>query len=286
MTCKYDPELGGRVLDDGEPCPEAHCRVCRRVHADQTCPECVGITRRDLHEIARMCDSLSEEVESRGIDGEAMVLLGPAADPEARGHLEASVLAGRVPADYVDVADGEQHPLFVLGTWDMLWRDALGHDEPSERLTVGTATDYLDRQLTYMAGYEHVPFEDFARDLRRCRAHLESVLHDGEQRDTGAPCLDCRIPLVREWGTLVAADGWRCPKCREWRSDQDYRLNVAELHRETAEWLTDRDMELRTGVKAGTVRKWAERGDVGRRRDSGRTVYRVADVLGRVGLAS
>lgn len=248
------------------------------VHADGTCAECVAATRETLRDIARMCDALPDEVEHRGIDGEAMMLLGPAADPEARGHLEASVLAGRVPADYLEAANDERHPLAVTGFWDMLVRDALDHDEPAERLTIATAVDYLDRQLTYLGGFEHLSFEDLARDLRQCRTHMESVLHDGEQRDTGAPCMDCNIPLRREWGLLAAADGWRCPRCNEWRSDQDYRLNVADLHRKEAKHLTDRDMEIRTGVKAGTVRSWARHDMVGRVVDSGRTLYSVADV--------
>ena len=58
-------------------------------------------TREALHDIARMCDALPAEVEHRGVEGEAMFLLGPAADPEARGHLEASVAAGRVSPDYL-----------------------------------------------------------------------------------------------------------------------------------------------------------------------------------------
>jgi len=284
------------------PCTEPHCRICGREHAEGTCAECLALTREALHDIAGMCAALPEEVEHRGIDGEAMVLLGPATDPERWGHTAASYRAGRLPEGWIEAAHGkdcpllaheactgcaggELHPLTVLGTWEMLWRDALEHDDAGV-VTIAGATSYLDMQMTYMAGQFEPPFEDFARDLRACRAHMESVLHDGIQRDTGAPCMDCRVPLVREWGLMETADGWRCPRCRSFRSDDEYRLNVAELHIGQAEWLTDREMEMRTGVKAGTVRKWAERGDVARRRDSGRTVYRVADVTERVGLAS
>lgn len=280
MNCRYDREAGQYMRADGEGCGHDHCRVCNRRHVEgfAACAECLATTRSALRGIGIMCGALPEEVEHRGIEGEAMMLLGPAADPEARGHLEASVAAGRVPTDYLEAADNELHPLFVLGSWDMVVRDALEHDEPTDRLTVESAIGYLDRQLTYLAGFEHLPFEDMSREIRACELHLESVLHDGEQRETGAPCMECRVPLVREWGHLAAADGWRCPRCREWRSDQDYRLNVAELHRGSAEWLTDRDMEIRTGVKAGTVRVWANRDLVQRKRDSGRTLYAVADV--------
>jgi hypothetical protein len=164
----------------------------------------------------------------------------------------------------------------------MAWRSELEHDD-GEKVTLVEATRYLDEHMSQMGAWPWIPFEDFARDLRRCRTHLEAVLHDGEQRDTGAPCMTCNTPLVREWGKLAAADGWRCPKCKEWRSDEDYRRNVAQLHRTEAQFLTDREMEIRTGVKAGTVRSWSrDKGDglepIGKRTDSGRVVYSVADV--------
>lgn len=248
-------------------------------HAVGTCAECLAETRETLHEIARMCGALPDEVEARGIEGEAMFLLGPVADPEARGHLEASVAAGRVPIDYLADAIGETHPVWVLGTWDMLWRDALDHDTV-ELVTIPDAVDYLDRTMTYMAGYEHVPFEDFARDLRHCRVHLEAVLHDGEQHDRGAPCMNCGALLERAWDfSGTGKDGWQCPRCKRSSTEDQYRFAVAHLHREEATELTDRDMEIRTGVRAGTVRVWANRELVRKRRDSGRTLYVVADVM-------
>jgi len=303
MDCKFAGNDRPRVLVerhdvgcDAEscggclPCSSGHCRVCAFTHVDGTCAECLAETRGALRDIARMCDALPAEVAHRGIEGEAMMLLGPAADPEARGHLEASILAGRVPEDYLDAADGEMHPLFVTGTWDAVWRDALEHDEPTERLTVASAVDYLDRQMSYMAGFEHVPFEDFSRELRACRTHLERVLHDGEQVDTGAPCLTCGVRQVREWGKLAAADGWRCPKCRTFSTEDQYRLAVANQHLAAAEWLTaidcaawlasdDEAVMDAVVVTAGTIRSWATKGRIKKRRDSGRTVYLRADVL-------
>jgi hypothetical protein len=43
-------------------------------------------------------------------------------------------------------------------------------------------------------------------------------------------------------------------------------------------------MEIRTGVKAGTIRVWSTRGDVGKRLDTGRVVFCVKDVLRRADL--
>lgn len=289
---RHDNNCPGDWCEGCQPCTEPHCRVCYRTHADGTCAECIAESREDLSTIALMCGALPTEVVHRGIDSEAMTLLGPAADPEAWGHLTASVRVGRLPADYIASGNGELHPATVLGTWDMCWRAELEHDDPAGRFDLATAVDYLDRQMTYMAGYADAPFEDFARDLRRCRAHLESVLHDGEQRETGAPCMECDVPLRRCWAgrdlpwstserpAHAASDGWACPRCRRWHTEDQYRFAVAHLHREEAEWLTDRDIELRLGVKAGTVRSWARDGGEGvhKRRDAQRTVYAVADV--------
>lgn len=300
MSCKWNGSgnprtIVGRHDDDCsrdecagcQPCIEPHCRICGIAHSEGACAECLAEARGNLHEIARMCDSLPDEVEHRGTDGEAMMLLGPVADPEARGHLEASIAAGRVPADYLEAADSDQHPLFVLGSWDSVWRDALEHDE-AETLTLVGAVDYLDRTMTYMGGYEHVPFEDFARDLRRCVAHLEAVLHDGEQLDRGAPCMKCGRPLTRTWGAEEKADGWECRRCREQSTAAQYQLAVKADYIRQAEWLTDADCVTRIQnertepgdpFSTATIRSWATKGKVEKRRHSERTEYRVSDVL-------
>lgn len=300
--------LGNRHAEDcrgGEcpgclPCTEPHCRVCGFTHHEGACAECMADTRTNLREIARMCGALPAEVAHRGINGEAMMLLGPVSDVERRQHTEASYLAGRLPEGWivaahgkecptlvnepcVGCAGGETHPLTILLTWQLVWRDALEHDEAPDA-ALATAVDYLDRQMTYMGGYSDVPFEDFARDLRRCEAHLEAVLHDGEQVDTGAPCMTCGASLERTWGKDANEDGWACPRCKQRSTEDQYRFAVAHLHREEATHLTDRDMEIRTGVKAGTVRVWANRGEVERKRDAGRTLYSVADVEKRAGV--
>lgn len=218
------------------PCTEPHCRICGMTHIDGTCAECMAETREALHDIARMCDALPKEVEARGINGEAMMLLGPCADPEARGHLEASVLAGRVPADYLDNADHESHPRFVIGSYDMIWRDALEHDE-DERWTFARGVDYLDRQLTYMGSFPHVPFEDFARDLRRCRAHLEAVLHDSPHGDlAGVGCFDCGGDLERKLTTTGLDDHWTCRICKRRYTYAEYNFALrARLEAEQSE---------------------------------------------------
>lgn len=261
-----------------QPCTQPHCRVCGYRHTETVCGDCMDETREALHDIARMCGVLPIEVRHRGAMGEAMFLLGPTADPEARGHLEASVAVGRVPASYLAEAAGDHHPVWVLGTWDMVWRDALDHDT-RDLVQLGDAVAYLDQTMTYMAGYPHLGFEEFVSDLLACRTHLEGVLRDGEQHDRGAPCMSCGELLERVWGVGHTTDGWKCPRCHRTSTEAQYRFAVAHLHREEATHLTARDCEIRTGVRAGTVRVWASRGLVARRTDAGRTLFAVDDVL-------
>jgi hypothetical protein len=264
-----------------QPCTERHCRNCYRTHVTGwTCPSCVSGARESLASIVEMSARVEVEATLRGVDSEAANLAGPVADPERWGHVQASIKAGRLPADWQEVADHELHPLQVLGTLDMIVCDALDHDR-SGRITVASSAAYLGANLSDLAQDEWFDFPDMVARLRACKAHIERVLHDGEQIDTGAPCMECEIPLVREWGLLAAADGWRCPKCREFRSEADYRLNVANTHRDTAEWLTAEQCSVKTKVAVGTIRVWGTRGLVDRRVDSGRTVYAIAQVEAR-----
>ena len=258
MNCKFaghaEPRiLPGRHEDDCaggdcpgcQPCGEPHCRVCGYTHVEGTCAECLGSTREDLHAIAAKCGALSPEVLHRGTRSEAMTLLGPTVDPERWGHTAASYLSGRLPEGWIETSrhgkecpllvneaclgcgtSGELHPMTVLGTWDMTWRAELEHDEPLTAGTLSEYVDYLDRQMTYMAGYPHMPFEDFAHDLRRCRAHLESVLHDARQGDrANVGCFECGGSLERR---LTEREGfedfWTCQRCRRRYTQAEYNF--------------------------------------------------------------
>lgn len=267
-----------------------------RIHAPaddhhDTCPTCLSHVRDNLDEIARLVAELPDEAITKGLNSEAANLLGPASDPERDGHIAASIAAGRVRAEDYETATTSDllHPQHVIGCWDMLVRDALDHPEP-DTWTITDGIAYLDLQLTYLAAYPHLPFNELAADIRACRLHLEHVLHDGQQRDTGAPCTNCRTPLVRIWTSDKARDGWGCPTCASFQSHAEYEQAVADraalvalhehaLHLNTSQWLTPRDIETRTGVNAGTVRVWANRGRVRRWLDS--SLVSVGDTLAR-----
>jgi hypothetical protein len=280
-----------------QPCTEPKCRVCGVEHADGACPDCLNEVRDNLDEIRHKCDALPEEVEVRGVNGEAMTLLGPVSNPEARQHWEASVLAGRIVpmecdarevedvARWLETADDERHPLLVIGTWSMTYRDAFEHDEPTGRVDLVNELGYIERNLTYMAGFEHVPFEDFARDVRSCVAHLEQVLGDSNRGErTNIDCLDCGAALERLLGPKGFEDVATCRGCRRRYTGPEYLLSVKRTYIRNATWLGDADMATRTGVKPETVRSWARAPKDGseplvrKELQNGRTVYLVIDV--------
>lgn len=242
--------------EDCTACPQAHCRVCSKEHHEHTCASCLNEARTHIAYITRtVADLLDDEAETRGPTSEAVMLLGPVADPEARGHLAASVASGRVPVGYLGETCGEEHPLWVLGTWEMVYRDAFDHDN-ADTVELATAADYLDSNLTYASTWPHVPFEDLARDLQRCASHLESVLHDRDP--LGAPCLRCETPMVRAVNAKGATtDDWWCERCSKVIAADQYRYAVSAAHRAKADRLCAADLADRIGVPASTVRRWA-----------------------------
>lgn len=283
VSGRHTGECGDEACSGCQPCQRSHCRSCGREHAAGTCPGCLADMRSDLAEIVRMCRDLPAEVEHRGIDGEAMVLLGPVADAEARGHRAASAAVGRA---WVDEADHERHPLTVLGGWRMVVEDAREAPETGAVDVEGSAA-YIDRHLDWIGACDWLPAEDLARDLRQCRAHMESVLHDGEQIERGAPCHLCpegdRPRLVKRYGGDVTGhrDTWHCPKDRNhWWTEAEYRLRVRDDYRSNATTLNATDLHARFGVSRGSVTGWASKGEVRKRgKDgSGRQLYEVADV--------
>jgi hypothetical protein len=270
------------------PCSEDHCVVCSRMHAKAACTGCLDAARSDLTAIMDLCSSLPAEAVEKGVQSEAMMLVGPVADPEAWRHRATSALFGRIDDSYLEDCrtgrsisdiDDELHPLWVLGTWELVWRDFLDH-QTEQSITVASSYAYLDMQIGYMAEQIEPPFDEFARELRGCRAHLENVLHDGIREERGAPCVQCEKPMVR------VGDNWHCRTCRRTATDAEYRFAVGVAYRAHAPHLTAADMAERIGVKASMIRVWGSRGLVRKRgRDgNGITLYDVADALSRAEL--
>lgn len=274
-TCD-DRELG--CLE----CPETHCIVCGKEHAKAACTACLEAARSDLKAIGDLCASLPEEAAVKGAQSEAMVLLGPSADPEAWRNRATSAMVGRIDASYLEDCRDEQHPMWVVFTWEQIWRDHLDHQTVAPfTLTAGFA--YLDMQIGYMAEQIEPAFDEFARELRGCRAHLEDVLRDGERAERGAPCLQCEKPLILVRGAKDAPDHWECPTCRRILSEGDYWRAVYAAHQAISDRLTADALAERIGVKASVIRVWGARDKIRKhgRNQYGITLYDVADAIKR-----
>ena len=228
------------ACDDREmgclPCPEPHCVVCGQEHAKAACTGCLDAARSDLQAIRDLCLGLPEEAAQKGVQSEAMMLLGPAADPEAWQHHAMSAMVGRLDAAYLEDCRDEMHPLFVLGGWEQIWRDHLDHYSET-RISVASSVAYLDMQLGYMSDQAEPAFDEFARELRQCRGHLEDVLRDGIREERSqVPCVECETRLTRVYGDKESDDGWLCPRCRRTYSDEEYaRAQHFHLEHERAD---------------------------------------------------
>lgn len=266
---KHSPRLLRSHLDDCagppcpgcQPCPERHCQVCDEAHVtvdghgnDETCASCLGETRSTMKSIVTMCARMLGEAIMRGINSEAAMLAGPAADPETWGYRRMSALAGRIDDAFLEDCRDELHPLWVLGTWEQLARDHLA--QPSEEpVTVTEAQRYLDQHLTRLAHDPAFAFDELARDIGKCHAHLEDVLAEGERDIHGAPCLTCKRPLLRD--DQDTEESWWCERCKRRSNADQYRLAVATAYRAHAKRLPVTDLAERIGVPAGTIRRWA-----------------------------
>lgn len=269
-----------------QPCGQLHCVVCGREHVDQlTCPECVGDVRDDLADIVRLSGRpLIATALTRQQTSEAAHLLGPTSDPFQRRQ---RMRHGMIP-DVHDVVD-EAHPLWVLGTWDLLVSEHYDHDARTERVTIPDAAGYLARNLTSLAQDGDFPFPELAKELRTCRGHLEDVTAEGERVDKGAPCLTCGRLLERQINETTGRAWYRCARCNDDLTDSEYLMAQKDERLWTAHLLTADDMATRTDVPASTIRRWANvrriNGEdhpplfrsVGRN-GQGRKVYRVVDV--------
>lgn len=290
--------IAGRHLDpcvcDGEfgcmACPEYHCVVCGRAHARVTCVGCLDAARGDLRTIGELYLDLDAEAQERGVQSQALMLAGPAADPEAWQFVAMSAMRGRLcrcirrmqlcpslfgktcpDQAYLEDNRDELHPLFVVGSWEQVWRGHLDHYTEAP-VTVAAAVTYLDMQIGYMSEQEEPAFEEFARDVRACRSHLEDVLRAGDREErTRVPCVDCGARLVKVYGHTEADDRWRCPTraCSRIYDGGEYaRLKQLHLHNEHADKFVKVSEALGMIERPEqTLRAWMANGKVKTQRD-------------------
>ena len=294
LLTSHDPDCPGAGCPGCAICPERHCQACEHAHVtvsgrgtDQTCGDCLADTRQSLTDIGNYAARMLGEAILRGINSHAAMLAGPIADPEAWGYHRMSAIAGRIDRAFLDDCHDEQHPSWVVGTWEILARDHL--QQPRDFApTLTEARGYLDRQLHTLAHDQTFDFPAMRNDLNDCARHLEATLKDGEQVEKGAPCMTCRRPderLTGDQGRITYA----CRRCHTEVSETGYMLAVKAEYLERADRLTTDDMATRTGVPASTIRRWANTRRIEGTEHpplfrscgangQGRKVYRVTDV--------
>lgn len=252
-----DPDCRGCT-----PCPERwHCTASRNCSwhlqpGELTCGRCVGDVRRNLRWIGDLMALVFVQALADGVESQAANLAGPTADARdwrafglaQRHRITALLLADQITearatkALEAMEADDEHHPERVSTTWALMIAEDYGHALP-ERLTLSWSLAYLERQLHRIANDDEQDFGLLKREVKKCRQHLEAVLHNDDQRDRGAPCPECVAAMQKvredlearevpkeEWPRLKAPcleriyalaqphdryDTWRCPKVRE-----------------------------------------------------------------------
>lgn len=269
-SCRWNQDAGDYLTDDGKSCkrddygdPTRHCTAKRRCshHVgwnELSCGRCIADVRNDIRAIRDLSALLPVAAMSDGVNSEAANLSGPAADYRvfsARRALDRAWLMAHIPDQNLERAmaallpdDDEWHPYGVLTRWQMMLSQDYGHDVP-EKLTISDAAAYLDRHLHKVAQDDEQDFPLLRREVRTCRQHLETVLHNSSRKERGAPCPLCStgepkvfVRLQLEHGHWCidpdcerihyadsSGDRWVCPKNREhaW-TEAAYRAYVEE----------------------------------------------------------
>lgn len=264
MSCKYDRDAKD-YLDDGQPCrrdehgdPTYHCtakRTCSyHVGANEaTCARCIGDTRKNIRWLKEWSALLQVAALAEGVNSQAANLAGPAADVEAWSWRKVTAKQGGPWHLSLIEDDDDWHPFTVLTRWHWMVSAAYKHELP-EVLTIVNSADYLDRTLHRIAqdiSDEGPDFAEMAVELRRCRNHIELILHDSPRGLRGAPCPMCvatgqvnpkSVLMLCVFGHACddpdcvqmhyegdSGDVWICPRDREhWMTAEGYRLYTAE----------------------------------------------------------
>lgn len=261
MSCRWDKDAEDYLLDDGTPCRydehgdrTNHCTARRscRGHVgprELTCARCLGRARMDIRAIPGLAALMLPMSLGGSVDSEAVNLDGPAADPEAWSWRKVAARKGGTWHVSLEEDDDERHPFGVLSRW--VWM--LSEDYNGERTvpeSTKDAADYLDRVLSRVAQDDEQDFPLLAREVRKVRRHLDSVLRNSHEPVRGAPCPDCADAqpdkpaprLAREWGHWCDAaecervhyhddsgDLWVCPRDRtHWRTVAEYEAYLTE----------------------------------------------------------
>jgi len=292
QPCGEDHCRCGRHLRDSEPL---------------TCAKCVGKVRFNLTRIGDLCRLAPLAATETGVDSAPAILAGPVPEHSTHAARRTWAYGGglcqcldcpdRRPAtqgpickkattclhhvcrrrtwrptcpglsDWLEYADDEQHPLWVLGTWDMLIAEHLDHTRRN-RVTITGAVSYLVANLTYLAQDQDFAFDELAREVGDCVGHVEKVMGVAPYVQRGAPCPACRDAgrpskhLEREYAPGQADDAldtWTCPTkgCGKTYQPDEYAKSVYVDYLGNADRLTAAQMLAQYRVPEGTLRRWA-----------------------------
>lgn len=283
---------------------KAHCGQHLGPDHRHTCPQCIGRVRADITWIRRNTLLLTAAaIEAGGVNTEAAVLAGPAADPfvwSARRVAQLRADHTRIePLDFEDY----HHPLAVLGRWELLMREHYQQPPTQTReaverrgaprwTSIASAADYLFDRLTKIAQDPDFDWAQMAAEIHACRSHLEDILNTARRPETGAPCPSCakapalqkvyahwceRETCTKEHDVTGAKDVWRCPDCKAKWSEAEYRMWVADDYLQNATALTASELQMIYGINPSSLRTWAQRDQVKKRgrNPSGQQLYDV-----------
>lgn len=170
-------------------------------------------------------------------------------------------------SEWLEYADDEQHPLWVLGAWDIMVTGHLGHHR-TNRVTLAGATSYITANLTDLARDPDFPFDELAKEINDCKTHVEEVMGVAPHQQKGVPCPTCyeagrpAKPLIRKFNLTQPddrRDSWICLRagCDEEMTLDDYAKHVYVKYLERAEKLTAAQIQAQYRVPEGTLRRWA-----------------------------
>lgn len=236
-------------------CPGRHCTsrpscTWHLATGELTCGRCIAGVRRELKWIGDAVALMPTAAMCDGVDSAAANLAGPAADAEAWTWRKVAARQGVAWHVSLIEDDDEHHPGRVVGTWQRMIAEDYGHDPIGD---LAGQLAYLDRNLHRIAHDEEQDFPLLRRELKKCRQHLEAVLHNDTKPEQGAPCPKCRpahrtdcdkpgcrgcviVRLTRTFGHWCAdedcerlhfadegGDVWRCPRdSKHWWTAKGY----------------------------------------------------------------
>lgn len=261
-----DSQCRGCITCTGRHCTARKNCTWHIAASEQTCGRCIGGARREIRWIVNLSALTATQAIMDGLESEALNLTGPAADPRSlsewqvarKNYLRSWEERGKITeqqhlhAIEAMNADDEHHPYAVLTRWQMMIAEDYDHELPG-RLSIAGAAGYLDRNLHRIAHDDTQDFPLLRRELRKCRQHLESVLHNDTNPDRGAPCPTCRaehrtdcedvtcrgcliVRLTRQYAhhcedeacerfhfTDDGSDTWHCPRnAKHWWTQAGY----------------------------------------------------------------